>query len=886
MAVLPPSPGRTRALARLVLLLLAAATCGLAVLAGPGERQKKKRTEEERDDPPPAKRRVEEEGGGPRKRRVVRPDDDEKPAAVAEVTDLAQAARLAKHPNVKALFAGLALPHDEVKTRRFSGVTIDGDRSTGGTLRVAPIAPYVTDPRALTRKLTVSILNDAGEVQRTESLGGSMIESIRYYERAAAEQVKAFREEPFARAGGRLFLSAYDQLRAAEQALSAVLRFHLSARERGVRVGEGWDAVSAQLREELLGVQLAQLKELAELKSWDQAFGLARRLTQTYISEKDQARIAGPLEGMLKKVADAPFSQNRLKETRRLLRQLEDQFPGSKVIVPVSDNLRQQAASLLARAKEKEKQSLHGEARALLAQAEEAWPELEGLREYRLQTENDYPIVRVGVRELPHYLSPALAATDAEKRCVELLFESLVRLQADGGGTLSYHPALAVGRPTVVPLGRQFRLPRNARWSDGPPLTAFDVRETVGLMKKGTATGRCAAWGELIKAVRTTGPYKVRLELDQGLLDPLAVMSFKIVPAGRVPHPGSVQFAEKPVGSGPFQFDRRASEDGREFVGLKANPHYGVRDDKRGLPRVKEVLFFAPADPVAAMKGRQIDVAFDLTAEQAGQLAGAGFKVPMPSASAPNRRVYFLAVNHRKAALANADLRVALARAVDREKLLDAHFRKGLDTKVHRALNGPYPAGSWACDPELVSRKDKTSLDPYDPDLAKTKLKQARAKLGGAALAFGVKYPSGDARVKAAVEALCAQVNATLAGVKLTPEERTAELLREDVEVTHSYDLAYYRYDFPDESFWLAPLLGGDENYLGYNGPLRGKVQAAMALRYFTPVRQYAHAIHRQALDSEMPLVPLWQLDPLYAYRGGLKVAGIDPYRVFAAEEP
>jgi ABC-type oligopeptide transport system substrate-binding subunit len=111
------------------------------------------------------------------------------------------------------------------------------------------------------------------------------------------------------------------------------------------------------------------------------------------------------------------------------------------------------------------------------------------------------------------------------------------------------------------------------------------------------------------------------------------------------------------------------------------------------------------------------------------------------------------------------------------------------------------------------------------------------------------------------------------------------------VEQTHSYDLAYYWYDFPDESLWLMPLLGpsgpgGSENYLGYTGKLATAIQSASAMRHFERVREFAHAIHRQMLDSEMPIIPLWQLDPLYAYRKGrLKLPPLDPLRVFAQSE-
>ena len=109
--------------------------------------------------------------------------------------------------------------------------------------------------------------------------------------------------------------------------------------------------------------------------------------------------------------------------------------------------------------------------------------------------------------------------------------------------------------------------------------------------------------------------------------------------------------------------------------------------------------------------------------------------------------------------------------------------------------------------------------------------------------------------------------------------------MREAVEQTHDYELAYYCYDFPDESYWLKPLLGG-ENYLGYTGPLLGKIESATTLRHFSQVQKYAHAIHRQLLEVEMPLIPLWQLDPLIAVRKGrVEMPPIDPQALFTRVE-
>src|SRR5262249_54368401 len=160
---------------------------------------------------------------------------------------------------------------------------------------------------------------------------------------------------------------------------------------------------------------------------------------------------------------------------------------------------------------------------------------------------------------------------------------------------------LAERPPPVIPAGRHFGLPKNAAWSDGNALTAVDVRDTVALLRKGRAkaTGRPTAWGEVLQPVVVRAPYDLDLLLTQGYLDQLALMSFKVLPPGaRVENKGLVgvdskEFAENPVGSGPYRLVGRRTDPGtgRPYVGFVANPAFGQRLNRSGLPHIREVRF-------------------------------------------------------------------------------------------------------------------------------------------------------------------------------------------------------------------------------------------------------------------------------------------------------
>lgn len=850
--------------------------------------------------PPKGGQRVEEEEDNAKaKRKIIRVDDDApKPKEAARpepapVTDLAQAARQAKNPAVKALFSQLAVPHDVLTFKAFPSVE---GQSREKPVNIAPFPQLVGDnPKVLQKAPVFDQFDDEWRLKKSPSPSPvGTIKSIHPYEWVARDAVKKFLDEPFealAPADAR-YLSRYDKYVYAEQALAAVLRYHESARLSGARQGEGWDDVGDELRQKLLDVSLKLLDELTLKKDWDAAFELARRLANTYPGKEEQARIAKPLTKVLREALDRPdFTGDKFREVRERWRQLARQFPGDEAVEQIKNHLRQQAKDLFDQAK-KEKDPTR--VQELLKQASEFDPDLPELRAELVNQFRKYPVLRVGVRQLPQYLSPGLATTDVEVRAVELLFEGLVKTSPDGRGGVRYEPGLAEGRPRVAALGREFQLPANAAWSNGKPITVADIRHTLRLWRQGRGTGRSAAWCDLFAdrdEVTSAGdPPRVTVHLRQGCPDPLALMTFKIVPQPAVladelrrPDPAEADkaFAVNPVGNGPFRYDgsRKSDERGRECRFFLTN----FASARPLQPSIREVRFYLLDDPVKAFDQDVLDMALDLSPEQGAAVKDRGAVLLAPP-SPRNHRVYFLAVNHRHPVLQNAAVRRALAYAINREQLLDDYFRKGLRPGYHKALNSPYPAGSWALNP-APGRKEGTSLDPFDPALARGLLAQ-EAKAVRRPITLSLKYPAGEDHLAGAMNALAEQVKEYTNGeIVLQVKDVDPHALRDEVEGAHTYELAYYHYDYPDETFWLGPLLGPRAlpqggNYLGYQGEAGLRVQNALAFRDFSELQKEARKTDEK-LRAEMPLIPLWQLDPLIALRSHVKTVPFDPWRVF-----
>lgn len=882
-------------------------------LLGQPSAQKKRRGEEEEEAPkakaPLGQKKRSEEEEAPRKkpkRKVIRVEEEEntktkpekgRPAASAAGGDLAQLAEQATHPGIKALFQSLAVPYDRVVFQLLR-VTINGEKEQRQE-KIVPTPVYLgNDPgRYGNERLNFTTLSKDFQPDKPLSPDPKTLESVRPYEEIAQDEVKSFLSKSQQDYGQReksdpLYLSRDDALQAAEQALSSVLSWHDSAIQTGKRSGKEWDAVKKKLRTQLLELRLEKMRELANANNWEGVLDLTHRLTAEYGNSDARTfeSIFRPVADMIQKAITGPLSSDETKrDAFKRLRDLEMEFPNNRALQPLSKMLQTYAQDLLEKAEklasDKEDRGKLQQAHEYLKEAEKTWPHLKRLGELRRQIAIDYPILHVGMRgQPPKYFSPAWACTDNERRAVELLFESLVKLVPDGSGGFRYRPALAESSPQVVALGRQFDLPRNAFWSNGRILNVTDIDFSLGLLHIGRGGDLSLVWGGLLadKVESMKSPFQLTLRMRQGFLDSLAPMTFKILPSGELIN--KEEFAVAPVTSGPFYLDPGRSgpsdETRRSALVFVANPSYGQRPTKHGTPHIQEIRFYSYGDNtdlVKELSNRNLDLVLDLTAKQAEQLQksrNSEIVVRMPSRAVPNRRIYFLAINTKK--LDDPKLRQALSFAIDREGLLYKHFRGSLKG-VHKALNGPFPVGSWACKP--VKDGDKDSQTLFDP--VRAQLQKQRAKVGPLQL----KYPADDPAVDEAMREVCAQVKEQT-GVVLEPTPCTPYKLRDDVEKVKDYDLAYYHYDFPDECYWLGPLFGPppgtrEMNIFKYsNSYLTSLLAGTKSYRNFTKVQEHQQ-LTQNLLNREMPFIPLWQLDPLLAYRRNVEPSALDPLVVF-----
>jgi ABC-type transport system substrate-binding protein len=721
-----------------------------------------------------------------------------------------------------------------------------------------------------------------------------------------------------------------ERARAAEQALAAVLRFHLAVRERPAGEANPWQSLERRLADRLQEVRREELhivaRRAAADNNWGPALTLAGRLRALY---PDSKQVRTEAAGVWADYAAERLKAGDYAEAVAYVERVERAFPRTP-----------EKATALARELQQKAEALVKEARALpdpeaalakLREARRVWPRLPGLYDEVLRRQGNYPVVNVGVRSLPEQLSPATAWTDPEKQAVELLFERLVREGYDATHGERYFPELAAGLPEVLPGGRRCRLRRDAYWSDGSRLTAFDVRQTALLLDSADLPGRTPQWKDLLERPEADHPFRIDLRFRQAYLDPLAPLTFHVLPqtfnGQALNRADAPAFAREPVGSGPYRYDGRQTIGGRLCAVFKANPHYGWRvagggwreeDDpqadaaRAARPYIREIRFFAAKDPVADFRRPDdpLQLVLDLSADQVAPLKSAGAQVQ----TLPNRRVYFLAINHKVEPLGrSASLRRALAHGIDREAILTSVFRGGnpvdrvltaalgVGTEaaagpqpeglagVHRPLNGPYPTGCWACAPAT-----RVPANLHDADRARSLLREAKEKDAVARVELTLKYPDDDPRVGRACQEIARQLAAVgqAAGcpVRITPVPLPPHALRQALE-KRDYELAYHHLDYGSEAYWLWPLFDtrpaalapGGANFLQYRGDaaLESMFRASMSQRDFSRVREITQDIHAHLFDH-MPLVPLWQLDTQLAMHPQLLPTHLDPLLIFS----
>jgi len=862
-------------------ILLSALVCGLLLALSPGTLLVA--DEEEEPQPKPPVRKVEV------------PEDEAPPmgdgtangaAVIAKLDDVSRAISTAKHPDVKKFLELFTVAFDKIRI------------GNAALRRITPI-PLVWGKDRFPAEFGIAELDLQNVAAEARAVNARFVGTLIPFEQIAVEEVEKFLK-PVQPAPPDA-PSAADKLAASERVLTAVLFFHDSAREKNIRRGKNWEPIKTTLYDKLTAVRVARVQQTSADKDWPKLRELSNRLIQLYkanpkVLEPVYAARLGEAEQLVQseKVTD-------LERGREILGDYESRFPntGNASAKRVHAELAKRAKQFLDDATRKLGTD-DGGARNLLKTVEAIDPDNPELRSMQQQLKAGYSVLVVGARQLPERMSPATARFDSEKQAVELMFEGLTEALPDEHTGVRFRPVLAAERPGVGAGVRDLTLISSAEWS-GPDRGLFDAGDVAGSLqlyrqRPGSWAAEPVAWLDE-PGFDPADPSRIRIRLKAGHPDPRSLLTLKMYPARWFREKNKavddLEFARKPFGTGSFKLDPkfkpRGVTDKPTDVVFVANTAYSRRPGRAAQPSIKEVRFVdisTVPDVLTEFRAERMHILTDVTtAEKKRYEEALPGKVRVVTA-ATNRRVYFLAINHRRPAFQNADFRRGIMHAIDREKILDEVFRAG-EKEAHKVLSGPFPPSCWA-----TPANTTVGATLYKPDVAQSKLRSFLAAPSSVA-SVNLLVPD-DALSKAAGERMKVMIESATATddrkltVNFTPLP-PRELLRR-VEEIHDYDLAYIPFDYTDDWYPLAlgsfldanASGGGGRNFSGYltrgselteEDERLARLLADDARIHRDPslLRTIAHEIHRR-FDDAAPLVPLWQLDRHMVISNAVKI--------------
>ncbi|MBI1950454.1 MAG: hypothetical protein HYS34_03725 [Acidobacteria bacterium] len=357
-------------------------------------------------------------------------------------------------------------------------------------------------------------------------------------------------------------------------------------------------------------------------------------------------------------------------------------------------------------------------------------------------------------------------ATNAfSQEVIDLLYLKLAAEQDDfSQGPPSFRPALATSWEMSPDRTRlTFRLDREARWSDGRPVTSSDV-----LFSHRAASNPEVAWvgsdvKEFVAEVAAPDPltvvYRFRRVYPYQLMDAvegniLPAHAFKAI---ALPDWPKRAFLEAPISSGPFllkRYERGA------VIELARNPAY-VRAP---LPRLDSVVFRVIPDEATLLNELLtggIDVMENVPPEAAPRLEASS---RLRITRVPDLSYTFVCWNTARPLFSDARVRRALTMAIDREAIIE-----GLLHGTGRPSAGPVLSFLWAHDGSL------RPLD-YDPDAARRLLLAAGwldrdhdglVERDGAPFRFTLETSQGSTLRSDIVQMIAAQLRQV--GIEATP---------------------------------------------------------------------------------------------------------------------
>ncbi|MCM3318108.1 ABC transporter substrate-binding protein [Rummeliibacillus stabekisii] len=308
------------------------------------------------------------------------------------------------------------------------------------------------------------------------------------------------------------------------------------------------------------------------------------------------------------------------------------------------------------------------------------------------------------------------------------IFDGLVDINEKG----EYTPKLAE-KWEISKDGKKytFHIRKNAKFSDGKPVTSADVAFTLSILHDPSYAGdtdisRAHIIGgedykkgkaKTIKGIEIVDDQTITIKTDAVDVQALSILGGPVLSKayyGKGYHFGNLDYLkdlyQKPMGAGPYKFDKYIPNQEVRYV---ANENYW-----NGAPKIKHFIYkIANENGLQYFQAGDVDFAgFTANADNLEQLKSVGFANIDIYTGTP---ISFISINNKKEYMKDAKVRQALNYGLNRQQIIDTVYQG-----YGEVANIPIAPVSWAYNDEGVRKFN------YDPKKAKELLDEAGWKVG------------------------------------------------------------------------------------------------------------------------------------------------------------
>jgi peptide/nickel transport system substrate-binding protein len=460
------------------------------------------------------------------------------------------------------------------------------------------------------------------------------------------------------------------------------------------------------------------------------------------------------------------------------------------------------------------------------------------------------------IESSPTNLDPRVGLDAYSERIDTLLFDDLLTRDEH----LNVQPQLAESWDIPDPKTYIFHLRHGVRFHDGRPLTSRDVKWTFDSLLEGKIRSTKAAAYRLVDRIEAPDDFVVVFRLRE----PFATLLWNLSDGaiGIVPYGSSDEISGHPIGSGPFRFV--STEQDKEVVIERNDDYWG---EKPKLARVRFAVVPDTTTRALELRKGSADIAINALT---GDLVLALEKEPnLEVMHAPGTVLAYLAFNTRDPILKDAQVRRALAYAIDRRPIIHYLLRD-----FARPADSLLPPESWAYDSNVARYG-------YSPERARELLEQA-----GHPAVKGVRFHlTMKTGTEESTRLLAAVLQQQLREVGIVLDIRTFEFATFFADVTRgAYQMHSLRWvggnedpDMFEYVFHSSKFTPHGANRTYYSNPRVDALidQARSVLDQAARKRLYGEV--QEILAEDLPYVELWYQDNVMVHSKRVKNLSLNP---------